>query len=180
MKTWEDIQGWFNYEAIYDMMLERCAPGGTIVEIGVWKGRSLAYMAKIIQKQKPGIKLYGVDTFVGSREMWAGGVPMPSFYEEVKKNLTDCGTPTELLNMLSVQAATLFKNKTVDSVFVDGSHETQDVLNDIDAWLPKIKPGGILAGHDYTTTVAMAVDARFSKSDMILSYTGCWVYPVQT
>jgi FkbM family methyltransferase len=36
----------------------------------------------------------------------------------------------------------------VDLVFVDGDHTTEGVLRDIDAWLPRLRPGGIIAFHD--------------------------------
>ena len=49
----------------------------------------------------------------------------------------------------SVEAASRFEDNTLDFVFIDASHEYEDVKNDINAWLPKVKNGGILAGHDY-------------------------------
>ena len=37
----------------------------------------------------------------------------------------------------------------VDMVFVDGDHSESGVRGDIDAWMKCIKPGGIIAFHDY-------------------------------
>jgi predicted O-methyltransferase YrrM len=37
----------------------------------------------------------------------------------------------------------------LDYVFIDGSHNYDDVLVDIDTWIPMIRPGGLLCGHDY-------------------------------
>jgi FkbM family methyltransferase len=53
----------------------------------------------------------------------------------------------------------------VDMVFVDGDHTTEGVLRDIDAWLPHIRPGGIMAFHDvgerwWYGYVGKAIDAR--------------------
>ncbi len=42
-----------------------------------------------------------------------------------------------------------FNNKTFDLVFLDANHYYQAVVDDIMAWLPRIRKGGILSGHDY-------------------------------
>lgn len=39
--------------------------------------------------------------------------------------------------------------KNPDMVFVDGEHSYEGCKADIEAWLPLIKPGGIIAVHDY-------------------------------
>src|SRR5207253_8367684 len=42
-----------------------------------------------------------------------------------------------------------FADASVDFVFIDAGHDFNSVCNDIRVWLPKVKPGGVLAGHDY-------------------------------
>ena len=49
----------------------------------------------------------------------------------------------------SVEAATLFPDEFFDLVYIDAAHDMKNVVNDIKAWWPKVKIGGILAGHDY-------------------------------
>lgn len=39
--------------------------------------------------------------------------------------------------------------KPVDCVLIDGDHSYEGCAGDIQAWLPNIKPGGIIAVHDY-------------------------------
>jgi predicted O-methyltransferase YrrM len=79
----------------------------------------------------------------------------------------------------SIEAAKQFENKSVDFVFIDAAHEYEDVQNDIEAWLPKIKTGGIIAGHDYIPTypgVMRAVNEKFGdKVDKRYEYEGCWL-----
>jgi hypothetical protein len=49
----------------------------------------------------------------------------------------------------SISASHRFIDKSFDFVFIDGNHSYNAVLADINAWLPKIKPGGWICGHDY-------------------------------
>lgn len=48
----------------------------------------------------------------------------------------------------TVDAALDFNPATFDFVFVDASHVTADVVADILAWRPLVKPGGMILGHD--------------------------------
>ena len=49
----------------------------------------------------------------------------------------------------SVGSAQKFQDKSLDFVYIDAAHDYENVKNDILAWLPKIKDGGYIAGHDY-------------------------------
>jgi predicted O-methyltransferase YrrM len=41
-----------------------------------------------------------------------------------------------------------FADGSLDMVYIDACHRYDDVLSDLERWWPKVKPGGILAGHD--------------------------------
>ena len=49
----------------------------------------------------------------------------------------------------SVEAAKRFEAESVDFVYIDANHSYAFVKEDIQAWLPKVKKGGIIGGHDY-------------------------------
>lgn len=51
--------------------------------------------------------------------------------------------------MTSVEASRLFAEESLDFVYIDGNHLYEAVKEDIQAWLPKVKKGLIIAGHDY-------------------------------
>lgn len=51
--------------------------------------------------------------------------------------------------MTSVEGARLFEDASLDFVYIDGNHIYEFVKMDIDAWLPKVKPGCWIGGHDY-------------------------------
>ena len=66
-------------------------------------------------------------------------------------------------------SARLFANRTVDFVFVDADHSEAAVLRDIEAWWPKLKPTGIMAGHDYNrASVGSAVRKIFNPDECII------------
>jgi predicted O-methyltransferase YrrM len=58
-------------------------------------------------------------------------------------------TRVSLLRMESGDACQLFPNESLDVVFIDADHRYDPVMRDMELWYPKIKPGGVLSGHDY-------------------------------
>jgi hypothetical protein len=54
-----------------------------------------------------------------------------------------------LHEMTTVEAAPFVSDESLDFVFVDAGHSYAAVSADIDAWWPKVKPGGWFGGHDY-------------------------------
>jgi hypothetical protein len=84
-----------------------------------------------------------------------------------------------LLRIPSLKAAERIPCKRLAFVFLDGSHALEDVRADIAAWWPRVEPGGILAGHDYShrryTGVKEAVDAFAAAEGLQIGLLGsCW------
>jgi hypothetical protein len=59
---------------------------------------------------------------------------------------------TQLIIDLSTEAAKRFEDESLDFVYIDANHSYKYVREDILAWLPKVKKGGIIGGHDYDWT----------------------------
>jgi hypothetical protein len=62
-----------------------------------------------------------------------------------------------ILMLTSMQAVTLFDDGSLDFVYLDAQHHKEAVKEDINYWWPKIKNGGILAGHDYKNDIRPGV-----------------------
>ena len=175
-----EIFGWFDWEELYDRAVESAPPGSALVELGVFFGCSLAYLARKAKDANKGLRVYGVDTWKGSPEfdgsVWVNDMPIndtgPGFLlGSCYANLAERGLANDVILIVSdsADAASLFKDEAVHMVFVDAAHDEAGVARDIAAWRSRVKPGGIMAGHDYRESdgfpgVKAAVDAAFGDA----------------
>lgn len=146
----EKIDGWFNSEPLYREMVAQAQDGARFVEIGAWKGRSAAFMCVEIINSGKDIRFTVIDNFRGSKEHQDHEcVRNHTLMREFLDNLLPVSGHHETLIADSANSACFFADASVDFCFIDASHEYEDVKRDILAWLPKMKPGGLLAGDDY-------------------------------
>jgi glycosyltransferase involved in cell wall biosynthesis len=68
---------------------------------------------------------------------------------DVEKRLTPHQGRFAIHRKLSLEAASDFADRSLDFVYVDANHERLAVASDLAVWFPKIRSGGVLAGHDY-------------------------------
>lgn len=83
------------------------------------------------------------------------------------------------MKMTGVAAAQLFEDESLDIVYIDAVHQYKNVKQDIMNWYPKVKIGGIIAGHDYQSSfqgVIDAVDESFGSSPMFIGKDTSWAY----
>jgi hypothetical protein len=116
------------------------------VEVGVERGR----YSGILCKEIPGVTLYGVDPW----ETYDGYIDykdqqqLSDFREIAMERLK--GFPNFIpIKEYSVQASKRFKDDSLDFVYLDGNHMLQAVIEDLNIWIPKLRVGGIISGHDY-------------------------------
>ena len=124
------------------------------VEVGVWKGGNAATLLR----HRPWLQLHLVD-------LWSHN-PNPDYApvdpghagrsEEESRHVSHqaqrrfADNPrVKLYRMDSVAAAAWFADKSLDFVFIDADHSYTGVARDLPAWWPKIRPGGLLCGHDF-------------------------------
>lgn len=160
-ELWQHIDGYFDFDDVYQMIVKNCAEGDWIVEVGGFLGKSTCYLGNQIKAAGTGVRVLCVD-------------PWPAYWMEEKKlkavetfdmwraNVKQSGWEDFIfpLRTTSAIAATIVKNG-LGAVYIDGDHTYESVRDDIKAWLPKIRKGGILAGHDYGASwhgVKKAVD----------------------
>ena len=141
-------ENWFTYPQLYQTIVKKFPSGSKFVEIGSWKGKSSAFMAVEIANSGRQIDFYCIDTFEGSVEH-QNNPELPHLYDIFKSNMKPVEDYYQDMKMTSMEAVNKFDDESLDFVFIDGSHEYKDIKDDIIHWLPKVKKGGVLAGHDY-------------------------------
>ena len=170
-------ENWFTYPNLYKDMVYRFGDGSHFVEVGSWRGRSASFMAVEIINSKFNIKFDCVDTWEGSIEN-AGHelVESSSLYDDFMKNILPVIEVINPIRMSSNEASKLYENESLDFVFIDAGHEYENVIDDINCWLPKIKKGGVLSGHDFHHhPVSSAVNDYFGDGNYIIS-EDCWTF----
>ena len=137
-------------------------------EIGCWRGRS----ARAIADNLPdGGVLFAVDTWAdhahGIPDYWTATDPADLWshpdwlYRLFLTNLDEhLGRKVFALRTDSVSGARdLVGIKTFDTIFIDAGHTYEEVKADILAWMPLLKEGGVMAGHDYDPGLPGVVQA---------------------
>ncbi len=152
------LHGWMDYEDIYREAVLAAPDGAHFVEVGVWQGRSLCYLAEVMLACGKQLRLDGIDPF---RNFPGGKTGYPaelrplvtghSWLDVVSANLRRQGMLdyVNLIQAASPAAAGLYADGSLDFVWIDGAHDRASVEADCRAWWPKLRRGGTLAGHDY-------------------------------
>lgn len=118
---------------------------GMGVEVGVER----AVFSKIICQKSSGVNLYGVDPLepYGDYRQHVSKERMDEFYKEVLEKMK----PYNYVHIrkYSLDAVHEFPDESLDFVYIDANHSYESAKADIEAWAKKVKPGGIVSGHDY-------------------------------
>jgi predicted O-methyltransferase YrrM len=169
---WRDIKGWASFRELYEEMV-KAAPADTpshFVEIGSWFGKSAVYMAVEIANSGKPIKFDCVDPWTdGGADLKhkTVGWEKDALYKAFIRNIQPVRHYITAVRERSLDAAPRYEDASLDFVMIDGDHSYEACLADIDAWLPKVKKGGVIAGDDYNWSgVKRAVRDRFDMRDV--------------
>lgn len=179
-------ENWFSYLNLYREMVDTFPSGSHFVEIGSWKGKSAVAMAVEIINSGKQIYFDCVDPWYDrvedeSEEYFKNyntgyDNRVDSLYETFLKNIDPVREYITPMRMTSMEAVELYEDESLDFVFIDGNHEYEYVNEDIQKWLPKIKSGGVLAGHDYSSEpVSLAVENN-GLGNLVEMKDECWVH----
>lgn len=121
-------------------------------EIGVWRG---AYSALFCEAH-PSLHMLCVDPWQ-PHQAWLdtknklGPEEGAKFIEEAYQMARARLAPLNatIVRKFSTEAAREVPDRSLDFIFIDGNHVYDAVLEDLEAWAPKVRSGGLVSGHDY-------------------------------
>lgn len=141
----------------------------TILEVGSWFGKSTVDLARRLPEDG---KIYAVDHWLGSDENQEGqphySPHLPYLYEQFLSNIIHAGLTDKVIpiRMNSCDAARSTEIPSeLDLIYIDASHDTESVYQDLCLWFPRVKEKGVLCGDDWACpSVRLAVE-RFAKEE---------------
>lgn len=151
----------------------------TMIEIGSYTGES----TKIFIDSGKFNKIYCVDSWTDDVNTWylsncSFEIIEQYFDNNIMSNYSDIVTKFKNYSYL---VSDQFENESIDFIYIDGSHDYQIVKQDITMYLPKVKNGGYIAGHDYINSfpdVIKAVNEIFGKDNIKKFEDSSWIIQV--
>ena len=135
----------------------------TGVEIGCAEGDTSDWLLKSL----PNIHWIGIDPYIDYVDWNSNFLQnLENRYQQFSQRvLTPYSNRTTFYRTTSDEALVNFSDESLDFIFIDGIHTYDQVLKDCINYYPKIKKGGLFAGHDYGVIkeVAQAVDTFRNK-----------------
>lgn len=156
-----DVEGWMSPgqgATLYDAA-STCPDGGTIVEIGSFRGRSTIVLATAAD---PTVEIVAIDPHAGNDR---GPQEIEGFVDEAaddhavfNANLTAAGVAKRVRHVRHFSDAALdHVDGTVDVLYVDGAHRYAPALADIRAWGDRVGDGGTMLIHDSFSSIGVTL-----------------------
>ncbi len=155
-----DLQGWGSTDPLFAQLIDQTRPK-IIIEVGTWKGASAIHMAKLLQEKQIDCTIICIDTWLGALEHLSGEYAnslakkhgWPTLYYQFLANVMYSDVHPYIVPLplpSNIAARWLQKNDLkADLIYIDASHEEQDVYADLNNYWNLVAPQGILFGDDY-------------------------------
>lgn len=145
------------------------------IEIGSYQGES----TEMFLESGVFSKLYCVDPWLNGYDPndFASSSDMVLAEQKFDERFKDSDVIIKV-KKTSDEAVGMFDDLSVDFVYIDANHQYDAVKKDILNYLPKVKHGGIISGHDYVPRfgVYKAVPDVFGKPPLKVYQEGSWLY----
>lgn len=168
-RRWDFLSGMMNHMGLK-----------SFVEVGCKEGRTAGHILKTVEgsmvvaidpwKERP------KDSSDPTRETyqdWDFKKIAEEFWQNIGENVERC----QMLMTTSTEAADQLKDKQFDIVFIDALHDFESVDQDIEAWWPIVREGGVLCGHDFNHKwpgVERAVAKHFDLMTVGIGLDSVW------
>jgi len=176
----DDPTGWGGDSPAFEEILTETRPK-FILEVGTWKGASALHMAGLLDKLGlPDTRILCIDTWLGALEFRADLTDperfqalqcrhgFPTVYYQFLANVCHAKQQHRIIPFpFPATTAALWLLRTdarADLIYLDGSHEEEDVYQDLLDYAPLLTPGGTLFGDDWSWTGVRNAVTRYAKS----------------
>lgn len=168
-----DFQGWIGLPKLLEEYVENIKPK-IIFEIGSWKGLSTSSFGGKIKDMNLDSCVIAIDTWLGSSEHRESllllehinaGFPEGLYYQFlINMKYMKLEKVVLPFRQSSHIASRFFKEKELkcDILFIDGSHEYEDVLQDLNDYYPLVNNGGLIVGDDLEHKEVRRAAEKFS------------------
>jgi len=120
-------------------------------EVGVWTGHNSYWLLR----SNPTLHLLMVDAYtLPDKRDWP---KRTMSIQDMRDALVEALSMTDVYSLrrsfvigYSISTANRIHDSSLDFVYLDGSHQAEAISADLIAWFPKVRIGGLIAGHDYS------------------------------
>lgn len=149
-----------------------------LTRVGVEIGVDTGWFSDRILRGCSVRRLYSIDPW-GAAVKWEGNRATDTEYIFALNLLKHHWPRSSIIKAEALVALCLFEDESLDFVYIDSSHEYEATLQEMRAYWPKIRSGGLLAGHDYSDiaqSVVAAVDQFAAEVGELVHLTQCDQY----
>ena len=158
-----DPHGWNGNAPLFARLIEEVDPA-IAIEVGSYKGQSAINIAGRMAARREDAQLICVDTWLGSLDWWLTpnseafvGMQMqngyPTVYWQFLANIVHAGLQEVVVPFPATSTIAarwlLLRQVKADLIYIDVSHEENDVYMDIVYYWQTLRPGGVMFGDDY-------------------------------
>ena len=177
-----DLQGWGSESAAFRELIEAKKPK-LIVEVGTWKGGSALHMADVAAKAGLDSQILCIDSWLGGLEFWTEqNVPdrygslrlqhgWPHVFYQFLANVCHKGHQQRVIpfpTTSSIGALWLrYFGLKADLIYIDASHEEEDVYADVLNFWEALAPGGVIFGDDWSWDGVRLAVQRFARENSL-------------
>jgi predicted O-methyltransferase YrrM len=157
----EGVEGWLSDDQA-QRLYERAravAPGGTILEIGSYRGRSTIVLARAANRS---VRVVAVDPHAGNdrgpQQIHGSAQEGEADRRAFEANLVRAGVAERVEHVREPSARALRAvNGDVDLLYVDGAHRLVPALGDLRGWGARVRPSGAMLVHDAFASVGVTM-----------------------
>jgi predicted O-methyltransferase YrrM len=150
--------GWFHHGVTILSLINQHQPR-VCVELGTWLGASAIPVARAIAPWR-GV-LTCVDTW--SDDIYHAGDTSPWLLVSCARNLVAAGVQNIRLMPTTTRVAARFWTEPIDYLYVDADHSYEAVREDLETWVPLVRPGGLIVGDDYRNEAFPGVEQAWDE-----------------